>query len=172
MWQWLEAHSGAAAWFGSLGTLIAVIVAAVTIFIQHRNALNAERLKRDTDEAMAILALWYLGKEVRQMIALSSYQINKPGNNIFYHDISSEFHSIGKMLDQLPVERLAARACIGEWHSIRRVAAEMSSKYKVAPQPGDGFIFTHRDRFQELSKICHVAEREIAENLTQFAPLV
>jgi hypothetical protein len=172
MWCWLETHPGLAAWFGSVSTLVAVIVAAATIFLQHRNALSAERAKRDTEEAMALLSLWYMTKEVRQMITLAAYQINEPGNRIIYPDIAEEFSAIRSMLDRLPAERIAARGCVGEWFATRRAATELAKIYKIGPQQGDGFYFLHRNRFEEILKTVRITEEEIAENVRQFAPSV
>jgi hypothetical protein len=168
-WSALSA-SDWATWFGSVGTVTAVVVAAFAIYAQNRNARELERLRRDQDEAATLLALCYLGREVRQMCTLSGFQIDTPGNPILYPDISANFASIAAMIGALPIERVAARSMVGLSLALRRIALHMSEIYKVNPQQGDGFYLANRNRLVDLDVRCGEVSGALREALKAFAP--
>lgn len=166
-WSSLTA-SDWATWFGSIGTVTAVIVAAFAIYAQNKNAITIERLRRDEDEAVTLLALCYLGREIRQMCTLTGFQIDQPGNPILYADISADFASMASMVGALPIARVASRSAVGISLHLRRIALQMSDLYKVAPQPGDGFFLWNRDRIFDLQSQCSEANSNLTKMLDDF----
>lgn len=166
-WSSLSA-SDWATWFGSIGTVTAVIVAAFAIYAQNKSAVTIERLRRDEDEAVTLLALCYLGREIRQMCSLTGFQIDQPGNPILYADISTDFASMASMIGGLPIERVAGRSAVGFSLHLRRIALQMSDLYKVAPLPGDGFFLSNRNRIFELQGQCNEANSILMKMLKDF----
>jgi hypothetical protein len=170
MLDWLDAHPNIATWIGSVGTLIAVVVAVLAIYFQQRHALVAEGQKRAAEEASTLLSLKFIASEIRRMITLSGFQIDAVGNAIIYPDIAAEFAAMAGMLDQLSVDRIASRGCIPNWLLLRRIATEMSILFRPAPAQGDGFYLSHRTRIAELGTTCSKAAAEIGCALKLYAP--
>ncbi|MEX0141997.1 hypothetical protein MRBLMS1_002837 [Massilia sp. LMS1-1-1.1] len=167
---WLDNHSGLASWFGSVATLIAVVVALAAIYVQWRLTFRADAKRRDADEASTLLSLKYLANEIHRIMLLSGYQVDSVGNPTIYPDISAEFSAMSAMLDQLPMDRIASRRCVSQLLHLRRIAKEMSALFHPAPAPGDGFYLRNRVRISKLTDDCSRTTEQIGSALLEFAP--
>lgn len=132
------------------GVLLAVVVSLLTYF--HQTRLARER-ERHADVA-TLLSLQNLASELRRMNVLAGYQIDAPGNEVIYPDISVEFTAISSLLEKLPIERIALLGKMETLLHLRRVSAELSMLYSSQPQPGDNFYFQNRERLRKLEAAC------------------
>ncbi|WP_338762099.1 hypothetical protein [Massilia sp. METH4] len=167
---WFDAHSGLAAWVGSIGTLIAVAAGALTVYWQLRHTKKVEAAKQKESHATVLLSCCYLARELNRMMVLSMYQIDSSDSPIFYPSIADEFAAITKLFDQLPVETLSLLGCIDEWLMLRRIAIEMRYIFTPEPQVGDGFIRRVRNRVHELEAMALQSSLAILEKLQRLAP--
>lgn len=159
-----------AAWVQAVGSIAAILGAYHLANRSYRLAQDDQQQRASEDEANTLLSFKYLANEIRRMITLAGFQIDAPGNRLIYPDISSEFSAMCKQLEQLSVQHIASRQCMGHWLHLRRVAIHMSALYSVAPQQGDGFYFQHRNRIHELDRECSQTAAEIGRILKDFAP--
>jgi hypothetical protein len=150
------------------GVLLAVVVSLWTYF--HQTHLTLER-ERHADVA-TLLSLQNLANELRQMNVLAGYQIDAPGNEVIYPDISMEFTAISSLLEKLPVERIALLGKMQTLLHLRRVAAELSMLYSSKPQPGANFYFQNRERLQKLEKACGEHARQLMADIHKLDPKV
>ncbi|MDF3822911.1 hypothetical protein P3G55_23640 [Leptospira sp. 96542] len=106
------------------------------------------------------------------MNVLAGYQIDAPGNEVIYPDISMEFTAISSLLEKLPVERIALLGKMQTLLHLRRVAAELSMLYSSKPQPGANVYFQNRERLQKLEKACGEHARQLMADIHKLDPKV
>lgn len=146
------------------GVLLAVVVSLGTHFHQTRLTLRRERHA----DVATLLSLQNLASELRRMNVLAGYQIDAPGNEVIYSDISVEFTAISSLLEKLPIERIALLGKMQTLLHLRRVAAELAMLYSSQPRPGDNFYRKNRERLQKLESACGDHARQLMADIQKL----